>query len=244
LIFPFWELLRNKSNIARIPRLHTRTTIQILFLLLGAILGIIFPMAIGILTGTRTGPDYRYHLLILISVELLIFFLAYNAPKLSKASLIVVSIAMIFGTASALEVRNRQHDLDLQVWDKVTRISDLQKIDAIVTYNPYTNYPMAPYHSFAESDFQADWGIGGKVYWLTRHRIPVFSNENCQNKKCLGTNYYGGVTDIQNLGRGKIIYVASLKNIEPQSISQSDFLVTDDYQTFIAFKNSHPKITQ
>ena len=87
-------------------------------------------------------------------------YLKFAYPRILTLIIIYGLVTVTF-TAS-LEVRTRAKSLDQAIWQKIESLENYEKLDGFVTYSPYTNYPMPPYHSFAESDFQADWGIYGR----------------------------------------------------------------------------------
>lgn len=215
------------------------------FLLVGIIfwIAIFVPMILGVISGSRTGPDYRYHLPLFIGVIATASLIYLKIDYSRKLSLMLISFFVAITFAASLEVRVRMHSLDDQIWKKVESNVNYRKLDGFVTYNPHTNYPMPPYHSFAESDFQADWGIAGKYYWLNNRRIPVYSNLVCNSTtNCTAFDYSGNEFDISNIGEKHFVYIYTNTKIDESKLNFEKIQVSSDYRLFTEFTKKYPKI--
>jgi hypothetical protein len=206
------------------------------------VLSIAFPMILGILTGSRTGPDYRYHLTTSLSLFCLIFTLLYKYRKLEKIILGFLVVGLTFGSASALEASSRQRDFDIKIWDSIYSQMPSNQLTALVTFNPHNNYPMPPYHSFAESDFQADWGMAGKFAWENGSRIPIYAKMECDQFECQATDYYGTGTNLSRQKLYGVVYVLSNLAIDPDKLQVEDFRITKSYEEYVKYIEKNPKI--
>jgi hypothetical protein len=100
---------------------------------------------------------------------------------------------------------------------------------------------MPPYHSFAESDFQADWGIAGKYRWKTGRRVPVYSGIFCEDGKCFGNLYYGGTDLINDIDNQRLVFIMSAEKIDTTHLQIEDFVITKKYADYYEFIKLHPK---
>jgi hypothetical protein len=199
-------------------------------------------MILGVIGGSRTGPDYRYHLPLFMGVILAISYLYIKFSYPKNIALIIIYCIVATSFAASLEVRIRAKSLDHQIWQKIDSLENFEKLDGFVTFSPHTNYPMPPYHSFAESDFQADWGIYGKYKWLTNRQVPVYSNLVCsENYSCKAVDYSGKQFDISNFKSKNFAYIYTNLLIDEPSLNINDFNVTSDYESFYNFARLHPK---
>jgi hypothetical protein len=206
-------------------------------------LAIFVPMILGVVSGSRTGPDYRYQLPLFIGIiaTISLIYLRIDYPR--KLSIFALSLFVAITFAASLEVRARMHSLDEKIWEKIESNQNFQNLEGIVTYNPHTNYPMPPYHSFAESDFQADWGIGGKYFWLTNRRIPVYSNLMCNSEfSCTARDYSGNEFEIKEFNGKHFIYIYTDTKIDELDLTFDKINVSTNYQEFLDFVMMHPKI--
>jgi hypothetical protein len=226
------------SQNSEISRLKSRLSA---FLIIFLPLAIFAPMAIGIIDGSRPGPDYRYHLLIILLVVISVSLVLYKIFNRNNLILFIILLVVGFGTSSSLSTIQNQHNLDNDIWKFMDRVTSLKQVDAIVTYNPHANYAMPAYHSFAPSDFQADWGIGGKLFWNLKMRKYIFSKIECKGDKCLGFGYYGNVVQLAGLEHQKIVYVMSHVSEAPAKLSLDDFTITKNYRDYSAYISSYPK---
>lgn len=238
----FLVSITNRSLPQIISPIKELSNLKILIAVLIISIGILFPMILGVIGGSRTGPDYRYHLPLFMSVILVISYLYIKFGYPKYIALIIIYCIVTTSFAASLEVRVRAKSLDQQIWQKIDSLENFEKLDGFVTFSPYTNYPMPPYHSFAESDFQADWGIYGKYKWLTNRQVPIYSNLVCsENNSCKAVDYYGKQFDILNFKSKNFAYIYTNLLIDEPSLSINDFKVTSDYESFHNFTRLHPK---
>jgi hypothetical protein len=199
-------------------------------------------MILGIISGSRLGPDYRYHFPIFILTISLFLILYLYFWKDRTFVLLLISTIIITSYSFALEVRHRQQEIDAKIWNLIESKSNYESLDGFITYNPNTNYIMPPYHSFAESDFQADWGISGKYNWFNKRRVPIYYDIKCNSSfQCQTMDYSGTQSDIFNLNSKKFIYLYSQTQIDEAFINEDMFKVTSNYLEFKNFKDSNPK---
>jgi hypothetical protein len=236
--FLYTQRASSHPELPKLSALHKRYTVIFTILVLPFIF---FPMLIGIISGARLGPDYRYHFPVVILIIFATSFLLSNIGRYSYFCLILFIIVGCYGSASALETRYRQGLLDSQIWSQVHKLDYGNEIDAFITYNPFTNYPMPPYHSFAESDFQADWGIIGKYQWDRKIRVPVYSDIECEEAKCFGILYYGGKDLITSIENRRFVFIMSELKINPKRIQLQDFVITKKYADYADFRKLNPK---
>ena len=198
-------------------------------------------MLLGIITGARLGPDYRYHFPVILLTIFVVSLILSSIRKYSYLSLILFIVVGCYSSAAALETRHRQGLLDSQIWNQVDSLEFGNDIDAFITHNPFTSYPMPPYHSFAESDFQADWGIAGKHLWETGRRVPVYSSIFCEDRKCFGNRYYGGTDLIKDIDNRRLVFIMSAEKIDTTRLQIEDFVITKKYADYDEFIKLHPK---
>ena len=192
----------------------------------------LFGPIIGALTGVRLGPDLRYHYLSTVVLSL-ILLTACSAlrPSLRKAFVVLAAIYLAVGFVQSVGVRSNQGSIDREVWEKIESNFGFDT-KYIVTVAPDTNYPMPPYFSFAESDFQADWGIAGYLRWTYRRQVQVFSRIECNEITCNGLGYYGTNVDIGTDANNYSVFIITTASIAPTVLSAADFYVTRDFNNY------------
>jgi hypothetical protein len=212
---------------------------------------VLLPMVIGVASGARPGPELRYHYLpsqlsIIILFSLLGKIIRQYIFRLSlylKFSLALIPILMgaIYFSA-AYEVRVRQTVRDSKLWEKVNlQASSSDKY--FIIYNPHTRYLIPPYYSFAESDFQADWGILGYFRWHKIDPPMVFSDVKCKGSECFLLSYSNNTwSSIKKDQLSEIDIFASNLDISPERMSIGDFHFFDKLEDFLTFRNSNPRI--
>jgi hypothetical protein len=235
----------------RLSRIRQVTTYVLLRKGLASILvpGLLYlaslmPLVIGASLGIRTGSDYRYHLVPAFFL-LLLFLIAMNSllPILPRVRDVLLSILLtysIFLSSLAFETRFQQGELDREIWQKVFMLES-HPPEFVVTFNPHTPYVMPPYFSFAESDFQADWGVAGYLLWSNFDRPQVFKDLSCTATRCESIGYYGDKIEYPRSILDKTVFIASAKEIEPDSLDIGDFLITSNYSDFERFVRTNPR---
>ena len=192
----------------------------------------LFGPIVGALTGVRPGPDLRYHYLSALVLGLVLLTVCSALkPLIRHAFVVIATIYLVVGFVQSVGVRSNQGSIDREVWEKIeSNIGFDSKY--IVTVAPDRNYPMPPYFSFAESDFQADWGIAGYLRWNSRLNIQVFSRIDCGDITCIGIGYYGTTQDIGLDAKRQSVFIFTTTSIAPDTLSASDFIVTNDFNTY------------
>lgn len=193
------------------------------------------PLIMGVILGIRTGSDYRYLFVpFVFSLLLLSSFLNYFTDLkvgVKRVALVLFLCYSSLLSVVALEMRFNQADLDRKIWKNIENFPQ-NSPEIIVTYNPYTAYVMPPYYSFAESDFQADWGVAGYIKWSKGYRPIVVKEMKCSEVSCSLTDYYGNVSELDAQYRNRAIYLMSNKVISPHTLSLQDFTITNDYDEY------------
>ena len=212
---------------------HSLTTM--LFLLFSSL---ITPL-VGVLTGVRLGPEFRYHYFSYCVASLIFVYLIARAPKTVRLfGTAFLSAFLFYGSMQSLTVRANQAGLDQQIW---TNIETIMKPDDkyIVTFAPDRNYPMPAYYSFAESDFQADWGISGYLRWTSQKRFQVYAKLKCEFDTCKGSGYYGLEDLLSQDAQFKTIFIYTSLRQSPDDLSISDFTISRNYIDYLEFTNLH-----
>jgi hypothetical protein len=205
----------------------------------------LIPLIIGALTGVRGGSDYRYHLLPSV-IFILILFSLVSGIKQDKVKyifciLIVLYSVLIF--SRALDARLFQSQLDDKLWRKIESVSSaLPKL--VITYNPYTSYVMPPYFTFAESDFQADWGIAGYFSWHQNFRPMIGKRIECSENNCKVAGYYGDSFEISVDSLKETIFIMSHTNINPKNLNISDFKVSNKFSDYLEYIELFPETSK
>lgn len=202
------------------------------------------PLIYGIASGLRPGPELRYHQMSFFVSATILGYLINQSSTLKRwitSELIAVIMLCIicFMSASALNSKIGQANLDKALWSRIYSVHG-EFPSVVVTFNPYNNYPMPPYYSLADSDFFADWGIGGYIKWKTNSAPKVLRDIKCEDVdrvNCIGFGYYGSKENLGRLGNYTIVYVGSDYEIKPKNVYASDFLVTDSFELFQNYRN-------
>jgi hypothetical protein len=192
----------------------------------------LFGPIVGALTGVRPGPDLRYHYLSALVLSLILLTVCSALkPLIRQAFVVIATIYLVVGFVQSVGVRSNQGSIDSEVWEHIESSFGFDS-KYIVTVAPDTNYPMPPYFSFAESDFQADWGIAGYLRWTYRKQVQVFSRIECNGLTCIGLGYYGTNVDIGNDAKNHSVFIVTTAPIAPTELDAADFYVTDDFDEY------------
>ncbi len=207
------------------------------------------PMLAGIVTGARTGPDLRYlyvpsQLMYASLVVLLLAVARELGHRGITAYRILVSIAACYfialTTYNIIDIWGSQQRVDDRIWAQVDALVT-ERTTTIITFNPNHQYLMAPYHSNAISDFQADWGVAGRISWLhpTWPRPGVFRDAQLLPSKDLALRgYYGDATScipadqLSADGPDDVLYVTYDYGPTFSDLIDSPLLVTRDFAEY------------
>ena len=207
------------------------------------LLGLFLPLAYGIVSGLRPGPELRYHLpFFMIFFTTACYLILKTKPKgqLKQSYFVVIFLLIALTGFAATNGRMTQSAIDDKVWQRIQSL-ETSPLEIVVTFNPYANYPMPPYHSFAESDFHADWGIGGYISWHSRDRVEIFKNFICEDEEiqrsCLGEYYYGGSKTYKAEVLRSAVFVYSDYVIDTPLLDSSQIQVSDSYDEYRKFVN-------
>lgn len=202
------------------------------------------PLIIGAALGTREGSNYRYHLLPFVGISLLIsavLFSLFRSQRLRMILLLPILSYSLFMGSLALETRFKQGEMDAAIWDRLVELNG-RLPEVVVTHSPFTSYLMPPYFSFAESDFQADWGIAGYVFWNSSQRPMVFRSLACVGSECTATTYYGEKIVLPETVLLKTVFMYTSKEIEPRKLNVDDFYITKSYESYKRFSEKYPQV--
>lgn len=199
------------------------------------------PLIYGISTGLRPGPELRYHQTGFVVTLIFILIVTKEVwrsvdPIRTKRLAISFTVLVSLFCASAINARISQSQIDDEIWNSIYEKANGWP-SVVVTFNPYNNYPMPPYYSLADSDFFADWGIGGYIRWRTDTLPKVFKDLSCNDEnleECVGKGYYGSSERINLLEEDRIVFVGSSYEISPSSLKSEQFLITSSY---VDYKN-------
>jgi hypothetical protein len=147
-------------------------------ILLGmAAVGVMF---VGVITNVRPGVEPRYlyfpgQLAIIAAASAAWLPLALFPFGPRRFHLVVCLVVLWFASLSFYSLNDiwaEQRRVDAALWTALDKFVG-PHTRYIVTFNPNHSYLMAPYHSNAVSDFQADWGIGGRLWWRLNTAGPI-----------------------------------------------------------------------
>ena len=196
------------------------------------------PLA-GAVTGVRPAPDFRYHYFSYCVASLMLTYLIARSPKTIRLlGTAFLSAFLLYGSMQSLTARARQAELDQNLW---AEIETIMKPDDkyIVTFAPDRNYPMPAYYSFAESDFQADWGISGYLRWTSQKGFQVYAKLKCEFDTCKGSGYYGLQDTLSKDAQFKTVFIYTAIRQSPDNLSISDFTISRNYIDYLEFTNFH-----
>ena len=218
-----------------------RPNINFMFLIIsfGAAAVLLSTPLTGAITGVRPGPDFRYHYFSYCVASFMLTYLIARAPKTIRLlGTAFLSAFLLYGSMQSLTVRARQAELDQNLWAEIEII--MRPDDKyIVTFAPDRNYPMPAYYSFAESDFQADWGISGYLRWTSQKRFQVYAKLKCEFDTCKGSGYYGLQDALSKDAQLKTVFIYTSLRQSPDDLSISDFTVSRNYIDYLEFTNLH-----
>jgi hypothetical protein len=216
----------------------------------GGLLLAVFPWAMGVVTGSRPGPDLRYlyvpsAFLVLLLVLVLDCVASVRfrwATWTGKSAVVLVSALALYTTIFNITVVwSLQRDVDERIWSEVRKHLG-PSTHSIVTFHPQHPYLMAPYHSNAVSDFQADWGLAGRISWENPSwlRVGVYRDAEVINGEVVGRHYYdSGTTCLgHESGSGDVIFMTYDYGPYLGDLYGSPLLVTTDVSEFIASRNA------
>lgn len=230
--------------------LDVRRMTLLLVASLAAFAASLVPWALGVLSGARLGPDLRYLYIPSSIAVVAILSLGYCTVRLllpRDSVLIRVGFVGICAASVLLSVYNicvvwgSQRAVDQRIWSLIEAELSADTV-AVVTFNPNHPYLMAPYHSGAISDFQADWGVAGRLAWRQRegNRLLIFRDANRDGSTLQLRPYYSNDIECVSLAgsgmRNDIIYVAFDYGVNLEALATSPLLVTTDVDAFQEFK--------
>lgn len=205
------------------------------------------PMVLGMLSGDRPTPDYRYlyvpACISTVLVTVVLWTVVRHFRRGQSGFRIAVLVAVAYFTLvtmhNVVDVWGLQRSIDARIWGKVDPFLT-DGVDAIVTYHPDHQYVMAPRASGAISDFQADWGINGKLQWEADASAarPIFQDARLfADGTVAALGYFGG--EVVCLPAGSRVLYLALNYGEKFSQFLSDPLLTSDsYRDFAAFRET------
>jgi hypothetical protein len=220
---------------------------QILSFLVGGLLLALVPLMLGMVTGARPGPDLRYLYVpsqvlyagIVVMLSVITARLGARGLRSIKGLLcVIVAYSICTTTYNVMDIWGHQREIDAQIWAKVDSVLT-PSTRRIITFNPNHQYLMAPYHSNAVSDFQADWGVAGRISWLHPdwERLQVFRDaRSLPNGDVALRGYYGDVVDClhaHDAVPGQTIYMTYDYGPTFADLDSSPLLVTtslDEYE--------------
>jgi len=211
------------------------------------------PMIIGLLNGSRSGPDLRYQyvpgFLLIMLIALILDKIAGNSQIVGKYLYALLFLAVSYISALAyhniINVWGSQRKLDDNIWLKIDREIKTSNVDYIITYHPDHQYLMAPYNSNAISDFQADWGISGRIAFkgLTRTPVALYRDAYVGKSGQLKLrNYYdnrNATCIYTNNSIANVLYVSFDYPSSFSAMLSTPVFVTRDYHKFLNYKNNH-----
>lgn len=205
------------------------------------------PQLIGVITGARPGPELRYLYvpaqvaIIWIVAVVWLFFSSLGITWRRIVAVLTVAILTYFAaltTYNATIVWSEQAKIDDQIWQQLDKHS-VNTQWGIVTYHPLHPYLMAPYHSNAVSDFQADWGIAGRLQWLhpERPRMQVYRDAELSHENLLTLrNYYDDNLNCtitsQSSNFNKVLFMIYDYGKNFGELKNSSLLITEDFAKF------------
>jgi hypothetical protein len=201
-------------------------------------------MLVGVITNIRGGVEPRY----LYLPGQLAVIAAVSAAWMALA--LLPSARRVFQVAACLsvfwfaglsfynlnDIWGEQRRVDAGVWKALDKFVGAST-RYMVTFNPRHSYLMAPLHSNAVSDFQADWGITGRLWWRFNTRRPITVARDARSNPDGSLDlylYYGGAP--LHIDRPVAAPAAPLGGFET-------VYVTYDYgERFVDLKNSRLRI--
>lgn len=224
-------------------------------LLLVPVVGLVcalVPMALGVVTGSRPDPDLRYlgfPTICIVSVGVMLIhhrmsLIAQHGERLFRRfSLLLIVCTVPVSLFNIIDIWGFQRKVDAQIWEKVDKLLTHETF-AIVTFNPNHMYLMAPYHSNAVSDFQADWGVAGRILWKhpTWERKQIFRDAAFDQDALAFRDYYGDtftcVERKELSGNSAVIYMTYDYGPRFSDLISSPLLVTTSLEQFLKSRNA------
>lgn len=212
------------------------------------------PMMLGVVTGSRPAPDLRYQyapgLFGACAVVLAGILCASLLAPVGRIALRAVAIgalayASLVTTHNVIDVWGFQRAVDERIWSQV--MSGLGADgEYLVTFTSGTTFLMPLSYSNAISDFQANWGMAGRVGWREPGRgLRVFSDAQRLPKGALALrDFYSPsnnacLTAAEQASRGatSTLYVIYQPSSTFAGLMSDPLLVTGDYAEFAATRD-------
>jgi hypothetical protein len=137
-------------------------------------------MLVGVITNIRGGVEPRYlylpgQLAVIAAVSAAWMALALW-PSARRVFQLAACLAVLWFAGLTFynlnDIWAEQRQVDAGVWNALDKFVGPQT-RYVVTFNPRHSPLMPQYHSDAVSDFQADWGITGRLWWRFNTPRPV-----------------------------------------------------------------------
>lgn len=233
--------------IAAVARTNERTNWGLVGSLFALLFASMLPMAVGMVTGDRPVPDYRYLYVpgsIGVVIAAVLGWAALNRQRWGASAFRALAIAAaayftLVTVHNVVDVWGLQRSIDARIWGRVDTFL-AGEVDAIVTYHPDHPYLMSPNSSGAISDFQADWGINGKRQWLADGTAwrPIFQDARLLDDGTVALlDYYNGqVTCLPDGAR--VLYVSLDYGQRFSGFLSDPLLVSESYSDFATFRES------
>ena len=137
-------------------------------------------MLVGVITDIRGGVEPRYlylpgQLAVIAAVSAAWMALAL-LPSARRVFQLAACLAVLWFAGLTFynlnDIWAEQRRVDAGVWNALDKFVGPQT-RFVVTFNPRHSPLMPQYHSNAVSDFQADWGITGRLWWRFNTPRPI-----------------------------------------------------------------------
>ncbi len=197
----------------------------------------------GAISGSRPGVESRYvyipGLLIATTIPLVIYYFIHNKRIRIIACWIIFIYFSLLNIYMINDVWGLQKEVDYKIWSEIDGKITPQ-VKYILTDN-LTQAQLTPhYYSDAVSDFQADWGIFGRLMVEKGQKVTVVKEAiEQEDGKLKLAGYYG--TDFAS-SKEEVLFLVYRYGEDMGSLTEAKLYSFDNFEDYIKFKNNENSI--
>lgn len=195
----------------------------------------------GAATGFRIAVEPRYvytpGLIIAIIFPLILWIVTRGTAVFKLISWLLISYSSFLTIYSLNDIWGTQKEIDNRIGQQIdSRLTPA--IEAIVTDNGVPDrLGLTPHHlSDAISDFQVDWGIGGRIKVTNNQKLFISKNARLlENGKIELNGYWGGTKQVES---NKIMFLVYRYENRFSNLPDAELHIFTNYNDYMKFKEN------